>query len=46
MDKTDYLALQEMEAVKAFKSNPQPSKWKRRERERVECREGGNEWTA
>ena len=37
---TDYLALEEMEAVKAFKSNPELSKWKRRERERVECREG------
>ena len=37
---SDYLFLQEMEAVKAFKSNPELSKWKRREGERVECREG------
>ena len=29
-----------MEAVKAFKSNPELSKWKSREGERVECREG------
>ena len=44
---SDYLALQEIEAVKAFKSNPELSKWKRRSRAGESgVQRRGNEWTA